>query len=73
MLKQSCVFCKLVGLIAIIGALNWGGIAVFHTNFVEQLSGFGTTLTRVIYGVVGLSGLALLASFFVVCPMCKKP
>lgn len=72
MLKQSCAVCKVVGLIAIIGALNWGIIAVSGTNVVESVLGAGTTLTRIVYGLVGLSGLALLASFFMVCPACKK-
>ena len=72
MLKQACVLCKIVGLIAIIGALNWGSISVLQVNFVEQLLGMGTMATRVVYGLVGLSGLALLASFFMVCPACKK-
>ena len=72
MLKQSCILCKIVGAIAIIGALNWGSISVFQTNFVEQVLGMGTTATRVVYGLVGLSGLALLASYFIICPACKK-
>ena len=72
MLKQSCMLCKIVGAVAIIGALNWGSIAVLQVNFVENLLGMGSTLTRVVYGLVGLSGLALLASYFMVCPACKK-
>ena len=73
MLKQSCFFCKIVGAIAIVGALNWGLVGVFGINLVENLLGVGTTLTRVVYGLVGLSGLMLLASYFIVCPACKKP
>ena len=72
MLKQACLLCKFVGLIAIIGALNWGSICLFQVNFVERLLGMGTMATRVVYGLVGLSGLALLVSFFTVCPACKK-
>ena len=72
MLKQACVVCKIVGVIAIIGCLNWGLIGVAQTNLVEQIFGVSSTLTRIVYGIVGLSGLALLASFFVVCPACKK-
>ena len=71
MLKQSCLVCKIVGAIAIIGALNWGLIAAINVNMVERLLGVGT-VTRVIYGLVGLSGLMLLASYFVICPACKK-
>ncbi|OGX30440.1 MAG: hypothetical protein A2705_03805 [Omnitrophica WOR_2 bacterium RIFCSPHIGHO2_01_FULL_52_10] len=72
MLKQACVLCKIVGAIAIIGALNWGLIGVLQVNLVEQIFGAGTALTRIIYALVGLSGFALLASYFVVCPYCKK-
>lgn len=72
MLKQSCVVCKIVGAIAIIGALNWGLVGLFQMNLVEQILGPESTLTRVVYALVGLSGLALLASYFMVCPACKK-
>jgi len=71
MLKQACAFCKVVGAIAIIGALNWGLIGLFQFNLVEQIFGQGA-LTRLIYILVGLSGVALLSSYFVVCPACKK-
>ena len=73
MLKQSCFVCKIVGAFAILGALNWGLVGVFGINLVENLLGVGTTLTRIVYGLVGLSGLMLLASYFIVCPACKKP
>jgi len=72
MLKQACVICKIMGAIAIIGCLNWGLIGVSGTNAVENILGQGTA-TRVIYILVGLSGLCLLASYFVICPKCKKP
>lgn len=72
MLKQSCFVCKIVGLLAIVGALNWGSIALFQVNFVERLLGQMPMALRVTYGLVGLSGLMLLASFFMVCPACKK-
>ena len=72
MLKQACVLCKIVGLLAIVGALNWGLIGLTGNNLVEQIFGAGTTLTKVIYILVGLSGLMLLLSFFIICPKCKK-
>ena len=72
MLKQACVCCKIVGALAIVGALNWGSIGLTGTNFVEQIFGAGTTITKILYILVGLSGLALLASYFVICPKCKK-
>ena len=72
MLKQACSCCKVVGVIAIIGATNWGLIGLTGNNFVEGIFGVGTGATRIIYILFGLSGLALLVSFFMVCPKCKK-
>ena len=72
MLKQACIVCKIVGAIAIIGCLNWGILGLTGNNIVEQIFGAGSGLTKVIYILVGLSGLALLASYFMVCPACKK-
>ena len=70
MLKQACILCKIVGAIAIVGALNWGSIGIAGVNFVDNI--FGPAIARILYILVGLSGLALLASYFVVCPACKK-
>lgn len=72
MFKQACVPCKIVGAIAIIGALNWGLIGLTGNNMVEQFFGAGTLLTKATYILVGLSGIMLTLSFFVVCPKCKK-
>ena len=71
MLKQACVFCKIVGAIAIIGALNWGIIGLFKVNVIDKYLG-STPLDRIIYVLVGLSGVMLLVSFFTVCPKCKQ-
>lgn len=70
MLKQACPVCKIVGALAIIGALNWGLIGLAQVNLVEGI--FGSGAARWIYGLVGLSGVALLASYFYTCPACKK-
>lgn len=72
MLKQACTFCKVVGIFAIIGALNWGSIGLTGNNFVAGILGEGSAITKAVYVLVGISGLALAASFFVICPKCKK-
>ncbi len=72
MFQKACNICKVVGVFAIVGALNWGLVGVAHINLVERFLGEGTTITRIVYGLVGLSGLMLLASYFMVCPACKK-
>ena len=46
--------------IAIIGAVNWGLIGLFGFNLVAALFGSMSLLSRIIYGLVGLSGLYLL-------------
>jgi uncharacterized membrane protein YuzA (DUF378 family) len=49
--------------LAIVGALNWGLVAIAEFDLVATLFGleFGETnaATRVVYGLVGLSGLWL--------------
>ena len=69
MLKKACGLCKVVGTIAILGALDMGLAGLTGTDFAHQLLGDGGA--RIFYIVVGLSGLGLLSSFFMVCPKCK--
>jgi uncharacterized protein len=53
------------GALVIVGAVNWGLVAVAEFDLVATLVGleFGETnaLSRVVYGLVGLSGLWLAA------------
>ena len=72
MLKQACGLCKVVGVIAILGVLNLGLAGAFNINIAEQALGASSGPLRVFYILCGLSGLALLASFFMVCPACKR-
>jgi len=44
-------------ILTIIGALNWGLIALFDLNLVSTLFGDDTLVTELIYGLVGISGL----------------
>ena len=70
-MKQSCIVCKIVGALAIIGALNWGLVGLANVNLVGAVFGDGL-IARLIYLLVGLSGIALLVSYFYVCPACTK-
>ena len=49
--------------IGIIGAVNWGLIALFSFDLVAFLFGNMSWLSRIIYGLVGLSGLYLLTVY----------
>ena len=41
----------------IIGALNWGLIGLFNFNLVDAIFGTMSLLSRIIYTLVGISGL----------------
>ncbi len=41
----------------IIGAINWGLIGIFNFNLVAAIFGDMTVISRIIYGLVGLSGI----------------
>jgi uncharacterized membrane protein YuzA (DUF378 family) len=45
-------------ILVIVGALNWGLIALFRFDLVATLFGGSTSvLSRIIYGLVGLAGI----------------
>ncbi len=48
---------KIALVLIIIGAINWGLIAVFNFDLVAAIFGDMTILSRIVYGLVGLSGL----------------
>lgn len=50
-------------IITIIGAINWGLIALFRFDLVAFLFGDMSWLSRIIYGIVGICGLYLLSFF----------
>lgn len=56
---------KIALALVIIGALNWGLIALFQFDLVASIfGGQDAALSRLVYGLVGLSGLICLSFFF---------
>ena len=51
------VIDKIALVLIIIGAINWGLIGFFKFNLVDTIFGSMTVLTRIIYALVGISGL----------------
>lgn len=47
--------------LALVGALNWGLYAAFKFDLAAAILGEYSMLARVIYGLVGLSAIALTA------------
>lgn len=48
---------KIALVLVIIGAVNWGLIGIFNFNLVELIFGNMTAIARIIYALVGISGL----------------
>lgn len=70
--EKKCVVCKLVVVLAGVGALNWGLTAIFGLNLVERLLGSVPVAAKAVYGLVGLAGLMLLVSLCKCCPCQRK-
>ena len=55
------VIMKIIDTIAliliIIGAINWGLIGFFNFNLVDTIFGAMSIISRIIYALVGISGL----------------
>ena len=48
---------KIALVLIIIGAINWGLIGILKFNLVDTLFGTMSILSRIIYTLVGISGL----------------
>ena len=48
---------KIALLLVIIGAINWGLVGIFNFNLVTTLFGDMSMISRIVYTLVGISGL----------------
>ena len=55
--EKMKVIDKIALVLIIIGAINWGLIGFFNFNLVAVIFGEMTWISRVIYALVGISGL----------------
>ncbi len=44
-------------ILIIIGAINWGLVGIFNFNLVDAIFGVMSVISRIIYILVGISGL----------------
>ena len=68
----KCPVCKIVGLLLVIGAINWGLVGIFDLNLVARLIGSVPIAEKIVYIVIGLAGVIGLISCIKQCPCCKK-
>jgi uncharacterized membrane protein YuzA (DUF378 family) len=45
--------------LVIVGGLNWGLVGAFDFNLVDSIFGEASALSRIVYGLVGLSAVYL--------------
>lgn len=50
-------------ILVIIGAVNWGLIGFFGFDLVRMIFGDMSTISRIIYGIVGIAGLYAISYF----------
>ena len=71
MVGKSCIVCKIIALLVIIGALNWGLIGLMNLDLVAKLLGAGSMISRIVYILVGIAGVMSILKCFKCCP-CQK-
>lgn len=49
----------LANVLVIVGGLNWGLVGAFEFNLVDEIFGVDSTLSKIIYILVGLSAVYL--------------
>lgn len=50
-------------ILVVIGAVNWGLIGFFDFDLVKAIFGYMTLVSRIVYALVGVSGLYALSFF----------
>ena len=55
---------KVALVLIIIGAINWGLIGLFDFNLVETLFGTDNVMTKIVYVLVGISGIIDISLLF---------
>ena len=56
---------KIALALVIIGAINWGLLGIFNFNLVDTIFGAMSIISRIIYILVGISGLWAIRLLFV--------
>lgn len=56
---------KIALALVIIGAINWGLVGIFNFNLVDTIFGVMSIISRLIYILVGISGLWVIRLLFV--------
>lgn len=55
---------KMLLVLTIVGAINWGLVGLFDMNLVTSLFGSATFITRIIYTVIAVAGIVNIGILF---------
>lgn len=55
---------KVLLVLTIVGAINWGLVGLFDMNLVSSLFGSATFITRIIYTVIAIAGIINIGILF---------
>ena len=55
---------KVLLVLTIVGALNWGLVGLFDMNLVSSLFGSSTFITRTIYTLIAIAGIVNIGILF---------
>lgn len=58
--------------LVIVGAVNWGLVGLFNVNLVNMILASWPVLEKVVYILVGVSGVYLAATHMEDCKMCAS-
>lgn len=61
MMKKSQVIEMASIILLLVGGLNWGLVGFFEWNFIDTVFGMGSSLSRIVYSLVGISALYRIA------------
>jgi uncharacterized membrane protein YuzA (DUF378 family) len=60
-MELDAIFTRLATILVIIGAVNWGLVGLNGFDLVAKLFGNATTLSNLVYMLVGISGIFLVS------------
>lgn len=64
-MKTMKIIDTIALILVIIGAINWGLIGIFNFNLVDAIFGVASAFSRIIYTLVGISGIWCLKLLFI--------
>lgn len=63
-MKKMTSLDTLTMVLVVVGAINWGLVGLLNLNLVSAVLGSGTALERVVYLLVGASGVLVLWKWY---------